>query len=227
MYNDNKNIDYVSITEQLKKNKSLDAIGGTYYITGLTNSAPSAQNIEYYANIVKEKSILRNVIKVARNMSEEAYDNKDELTHILDKAEQTLFSLSQDSEKKQFLDIEPILHDVLDTWGNRKSGTLTGVGSGIYELDNILTGFQKSDLIILAGRPSMGKTALALNLARNATLDYDYKVGFFSLEMSGKQLVERLITSEAKLDSHAVRTGKLPKHEWKKLSDAAGSLSEA
>ena len=100
LYNDNKNIDYVSITEQLKKNKSLDRIGGAYYITGLTNSAPSSQNIEYYANIVKEKSILRNVIKVARNMSEEAYDNKDELTHILDKAEQTLFSLSQDSEKK-------------------------------------------------------------------------------------------------------------------------------
>jgi len=227
LYNKNKNIDYVSITEQLKKNKSLDPIGGAYYITGLTNSAPSAQNIEYYANIVKEKSILRNIIKVARDISEEAYDNKNELTHILDKAEQSLFSLSQDSEKKQFQNIEPILHDVLDTWGNRKSGTLTGIGSGFYDLDNILTGFQKSDLIIIAGRPSMGKTALALNLARNATLDYDYKAGFFSLEMSGKQLVERLITSEAKLDSHAVRTGKLPKHEWKKLSDAAGSLSES
>ena len=100
LYNNNNNIDYVSITEQLKKNKSLDSIGGTYYLTGLSNSAPSAQNIEYYANIVKEKSILRNIIKVARDISEEAYDNKNELTHILDKAEQSLFSLSQDSEKK-------------------------------------------------------------------------------------------------------------------------------
>ena len=135
--------------------------------------------------------------------------------------------MSQDSDKKQFEDIEPILREVLDTWGSRKTGALTGVGSGFFELDNLLTGFQKSDLIILAGRPSMGKTALALNLARNASVDYNYKVGFFSLEMSSKQLVERLITSEGKVDSHAVRTGRLPKHEWKNLSDAAGSLSES
>ena len=227
LYNKNSNIDYVAIIEKLKKSKTLEDAGGTYYITGLTNSAPSSQNIEYYANIVKEKSTLRNIIKIAKDISEEAYDNKEELVAILDKAEQSLFTLSQDSDKKQFEDIEPILREVLDTWGSRKTGALTGVGSGFFELDNLLTGFQKSDLIILAGRPSMGKTALALNLARNASVDYNYKVGFFSLEMSSKQLVERLITSEGKVDSHAVRTGRLPKHEWKNLSDAAGSLSES
>ena len=227
LYNNNKNIDYVSVIEQLKKNKSFDESKDTYFITGLAENAPSSQNVEYYANIVKEKSLLRNIINVAKDISEEAYENRNELDEILDKAEQSLFSLSQASEKKQFENIEPILHEVLDSWGNRKSGALTGVGSGFFELDNLLTGFQKSDLIILAGRPSMGKTALALNLARNASVDYNYKVGFFSLEMSNKQLVERLITSEAKVDSHAVRTGRLPKHEWKNLSDAAGSLSES
>ena len=113
--------------------------------------------------------------------------------------------MTQDSQKKQFENIGPILVNVLDNWGSRKTGALTGVGSG-FELDNLLTGFQ-NQLIILAGRPSMGKTALALNLA-NASIDYNLKVGF-SLEMSGKQLVERLVTSEGKVDSHAVRTGRL------------------
>ena len=227
LFNNNNNIDYVSLIEQLTKDKTLKESGGTYYITGLTNSAPSAQNIDYYANIVKEKSMLRNIITVAKDISEEAYDNKEELANILDKAEQSLFTLSQDSEKKQFQNIVPLLEQVLDNWGSRKSGALTGIGSGFFELDNLLTGFQKSDLIILAGRPSMGKAALALNFARNASVDYNYKVGFFSLEMSSKQLVERLITSEGKVDSHAVRTGRLPKHEWKNLSAAAGSLSES
>ena len=119
------------------------------------------------------------------------------------------------------------MHEVLDVWGNRKSGSLTGVPSGFYDLDNLLSGFQNSDFIILAGRPSMGKTALALNFARNCSIDGQVKVGFFSLEMSSEQLVERLITSESKIDSHLVRTGKLPKHEWKKLSSSASILSES
>ena len=125
-----------------------------------------------------------------------------------------LFDISKDVQKGKFREIEPILHEVLDSWGNRKSGVLTGVPSGFYDLDNLLSGFQNSDFIVLAGRPSMGKTALALNFSRNAALDHDIKIGFFSLEMSSKQLVERLITSESKIDSHLVRTGKLPKHEW-------------
>ena len=227
LFNKNKNIDYISLIDQLKKGNNLEDSGGAHYITGLTNSAPSAMNIEYYANIVKEKSVLRNIIKVGQSLRDEAYADTDEVDTILDKAEQNLFTLTQDSQKKQFENIGPILENVLDNWGSRKSGALTGVGSGFFELDNLLTGFQKSDLIILAGRPSMGKTALALNLARNASIDYNLKVGFFSLEMSSKQLVERLVTSEGKVDSHAVRTGRLPKHKWKNISDAAGILSES
>ncbi|MBI65882.1 MAG: replicative DNA helicase [Candidatus Marinimicrobia bacterium] len=227
VFNSNKNIDHVSVVEQLKKNKELKNVGGAYYVTGLTESAPSAHNVDYYSNIVKDKSILRNIVKVAQNMTDEVYENQDEVNQILDKAEQTLFNLSQDSEKNKFQKLNPILTEVLDSWGNRKTGALTGVGSGFHDLDNLLTGFQKSDLIILAGRPSMGKTALALNFARNAALNSKCKIGFFSLEMSSKQLVERLLTSEAKVDSHAVRTGKLPKHDWPKLSDAASALSDS
>ena len=227
LFENNHTIDYVSVIEQLKKNKKLKKIGDAYYITGLTEQAPSTQNVEYYAKLVREKSILRNIINVASNISNEAYDSKEDVTEILDRAEQTLFSLSKDADKGRFKNIEPILHEVLDNWVNRKEGTLTGIGTTFFELDNILSGFQKSDLIIIAGRPSMGKTALALNFGRNIAIDHKFKIGYFSLEMSSKQLVERLITSEAKLDSHLVRTGKLPKNEWKKLSEAASTLSES
>ena len=226
LFNLNLDIDYISLTNQLKKNKKLKDVGGAYYITGLSNNAPSAENIEYYSKIVKEKSILRNIIKVAITLNDDAYDDQDEPVNILDKAEQTLFSLSQNAQARKFTKVAPILHEVLDQWGNRKSGTLTGVPSGFYDLDNLLSGFQKNDFIVLAGRPSMGKTALALNFARNCTVENNMKVGFFSLEMSSQQLVERLMTAEAKIDSHLVRTGKLPKKDWTKLSNAANVLSE-
>jgi len=227
LFEENKNIDYISLSEQLKKNKQLKTVGGSYFITGLSNNAPSAHNVEYYVQIVKEKEILRRIISVAVDISTEAYESQEDAANILDKAEQILFNVSQDVQKGRFKEIEPILHEVLDIWGNRKSGSLTGVPSGFYDLDNLLSGFQNSDFIVLAGRPSMGKTALALNFARNCTVDGNYKVGFFSLEMSSQQLVERLITSESKIDSHLVRTGKLPKHEWKKLSESANVLSES
>ena len=227
LFEDNNTIDYISVIEQLKKTKKLKEVGDAYYITGLTEQAPSTQNVEYYAKLVREKSILRNIINVASTISNEAYDNQSDVTEILDKAEQTLFSLSKDADKGRFKEIKPLLHDVLENWVNRKEGSLTGVPSSFYDLDNMLSGFQNSDLIILAGRPSMGKTALALNFGRNIAIGHKLKVGFFSLEMSSKQLVERLITSEAKADSHLVRTGKLPKNEWKKLSEAASVLSES
>ena len=227
LFDTNRTIDYISLTEQLKKNKQLKIVGNSYFITGLSNNAPSAHNVEYYAQIVKEKEILRRIISVAVDISTEAYESQDDATNILDKAEQILFNISQDIQKGRFKELEPILHDILDNWGNRKSGTFTGIESGFYDLDNLLSGFQNSDLIVLAGRPSMGKTALALNFARNCSVDNDIKVGYFSLEMSSQQLVERLITSESKIDSHLVRTGKLPKHEWKKLSESANILSES
>ena len=227
LFEKNASIDTISVTDQLKKSGKLEDVGGAYFITGLSSDAPSATNVEYYAKIVKEKEILRSIIQSAVQMSTQAYDSKEDATAVLDQAEQILFDLSQDAERGRFKSIEPVLHDVLDNWGNRKKGTLTGVPTGYYDLDNILSGLQASDLIICAGRPSMGKTALALSIARNAALEYGHRVGIFSLEMSNTQLVERLITSEARVDSHLVRTGRLPKNEWKRLSQAAGPLSEA
>tara|TARA_B100000029_G_scaffold22090_2_gene22197 strand:- start:21 stop:1382 length:1362 start_codon:yes stop_codon:yes gene_type:complete len=227
LFNENLSIDYVALIDRLKKKKKLSSVGGSYYVTGLSNKAPSAEAVEYYIQIVKEKAILRNIISVSVNISSDAFDSQEDAVNILDKAEQTLFSISQDAQKKKFMQIDPILHEVLDNWGNRKSGSLIGVPSGFFDLDNLLSGFQNNDLIVLAGRPSMGKTALALNFARNCAIENDKKVGFFSLEMSRQQLVERLMTAEAQIDSHLVRTGKLPKHDWKKLSDAASILSES
>ncbi|MAN35802.1 MAG: replicative DNA helicase [Candidatus Marinimicrobia bacterium] len=227
LFNNNENIDYVSLGNELEKNNELELVGGYHYLTGLANNAPSAESVDYYANIVKEYEIKRRIIEVSQKINDEAYESKEDANNILDKAEQILFDISKDVQKGKFREIEPILHEVLDSWGNRKSGVLTGVPSGFYDLDNLLSGFQNSDFIVLAGRPSMGKTALALNFSRNAALDHDIKIGFFSLEMSSKQLVERLITSESKIDSHLVRTGKLPKHEWKKLSNSANNLSES
>ena len=147
LFNDNKNIDYVSLIDLLKKKKQLKSIGGAYYITGLSKNAPSSENIEYYIQIVKEKSILRSIITVAGDISSEAYDSQEDAVNILDKAEQTLFSVSQNAQKRKFLQLDPILHEVLDNWGNRKSGSLIGVPSGFYDLDNLLSGFQKNDLI--------------------------------------------------------------------------------
>ena len=227
LFEKNEVIDSVSLINNLKKNKELEKVGGAYYLTGLSNEAPSFENVEYYANIVKEKYILRTVISVSKEISFDAYDEHLDVGTILDKAEQKLFNISQQSQLSQFTDIYPLLEKVLEDWAQQKKGTLTGIASGFTELDNMLSGFQKSDLIILAGRPSMGKTALALTIARNSAVTYNHKVGIFSLEMSNQQLAQRLITAEARVDSHLVRTGRLPKSEWKNLASAANQLHEA
>ena len=227
LFEKNEVIDSISLINNLKKNKELEKVGGAYYITGLSNEAPSFENIEYYANIVKEKYILRTIISVSKEISFDAYDEYLDVGSILDKAEQRLFNISQQSQLSQFTDVYPLLEKVLEDWGKQTKGTLTGIASGFTQLDNMLSGFQKSDLIILAGRPSMGKTALALTIARNSAVIYNHKVGIFSLEMSNQQLAQRLITAEARVDSHLVRTGRLPKTEWKNLAKAANALHEA
>jgi len=210
----------------LKKNNHLESVGGAYYITGLSQDAPSVSNAEYYSKIIHEKYVLRMIIKTSKEMNSLAYEDN-EISEIIDKAEQHLFSISEISNKKKFQELEPMLEKVLEIWGNRKKGDITGVPSGFQDLDNQISGFQNSDLIVLAARPSMGKTALALNIARNAAINNDMKLGFFSLEMSTQQLTERLLSSEAEISSHLVRTGKLPKRDWSKLSEAANSLSQA
>ena len=189
LYDKSIPIDSVNLIEELKKNKKLKSVGGAYYITGLTQEAPSASNAEYYAKIVREKEVLRTIISTSISMTDSAYDDSDEVSSILDKAEQSLFSISEQANKKKFEELEPMIHNVLNIWGNRKKGEITGVSSGFQDLDNQISGFQNSDFIVLAARPSMGKTAFAMNLVEHAVLNYDKPVLVFSLEMPSESLI--------------------------------------
>ena len=182
--------------------------------------------MEHYANIVKEKYVLRTIIKSAIDMRAKAYDQNIDSSEIIDNAESKIFELSKKAEKGKFKEISPILEQVLDDWSSNDSGSFFGTPSGFIDLDKKLSGFQKSDLIILAtADPSMGKTALALAIARNATVEHQKSVGFFSLEMSEKQIGERLLSSESRVNSHHVKTSQ--NKDWTKLSSAADVLSKS
>ena len=222
-------IDTISVIIKLKKNKQIDNVGGAYFITGLVESVPTAANVESYAKIVLEKFMLRELIRASHELSKDAYNDRQDVGEILDAAEQTIFSITQDRLRGGFMPIEGILHDTFKNLDRIASnpGSVTGVASGLIDLDEITSGFQKGDLVIIAGRPSMGKTALALSVMRNAAIDFKVPVGMFSLEMANHQLAQRLLCAEGRVDSHLVRTGKLPKNQWKNLSLAVGSLAEA
>ena len=222
-------IDTVSVIDVLKKNKDLDAVGGTYYITGLVESVPTTAHAERYAKIVLEKALLRKLISLSHDIAKEAYDDSQEIGDILDTVEQSIFSITQNRLKGGFTHIDPILVETFEKLEkiSSKKGSVIGVPSGLLDLDDLTSGFQEGDLIIIAGRPGMGKTALALSMLRNAALDGNVGVGMFSLEMANHQLAMRLLCAEARVDSHFVRTGNLPKTHWKNLSLSVGSLAEA
>ena len=220
-----QNVDSLTLIDLLTRKKTLKKVGDSFYITGLTEEAPSSENVEHYANIVKEKYILRTIINSAIDMRAKAYDQNIDSSEIIDNAESKIFELSKKAEKGKFKEISPILEQVLDDWSSNDSGSFFGTPSGFIDLDKKLSGFQKSDLIILAGRPSMGKTALALAIARNAAVEHQKSVGFFSLEMSEKQIGERLLSSESRVNSHHVKTSQ--NKDWTKLSSAADVLSKS
>jgi len=222
-------IDTVSVIDLLKKNKELEKVGGTYYITGLVESVPTAAHAERYAKIVLEKALLRRLILLSHDIAKEAYDDSQEIGDILDTVEQSIFSITQNRLKGGFTHIDPILVKTFEKLEqiSLNKGSVIGVPSGLLDLDDLTSGFQDGDLVIIAGRPGMGKTALALSLLRNAALEGNVGVGMFSLEMANHQLAMRLLCAEARVDSHFVRTGNLPKTHWKNLSLAVGSLAEA
>ena len=222
-------IDTISVINKLKKNKQIDDVGGAYFITGLVESVPTTANIESYAKIVLEKFMLRELIRASHELSKDAYNDQQDVGEILDAAEQTIFGITQDRLRGGFMPIDGILHETFQNLDRIASnpGSVTGVASGLIDLDEITSGFQKGDLVIIAGRPSMGKTALALSVMRNAAIDYKVPVGMFSLEMANHQLAQRLLCAEGRVDSHLVRTGKLPKNQCKNLRLAVGSLAEA
>tara|TARA_Y100000590_G_scaffold365043_1_gene423742 strand:- start:28950 stop:30314 length:1365 start_codon:yes stop_codon:yes gene_type:complete len=229
LFNLGEPVDAVSVINELKKRKQLDSSGGAYFITGLSDSVPTTANIEHYARIVLEKSSLRGLIDLAADLSSDAFEDQEGLEEILDRAEQRIFSIAQGRLKGKFQQLNPVLQETFERLDkiHQRPGSVTGVPSGLTDLDEITSGFQEGELIIVAGRPSMGKTALALTFARNAAVEHKIPVGIFSLEMSNSQLAMRLLTSEARVDSHLVRTGKLPKEQWKNLSLSVGTLAEA
>lgn len=229
LYEQNIEVDYLTISDHLEKMGVLEEVGGAYYITELANSVPSAASVEYYAKIVLEKGLLRNLIEVCNEITGEAYEAQEEAAKLLDSAERRIFSLSQRKLRRGFVSLNPIMTDTMEAIDgyHKRSGVVTGVSTGFAELDKMTSGFQKADLIIVAGRPSMGKTAFCLNIARNAAIDHGLPVGVFSLEMSNIQLAMRMLCAEARVDAHKVRTGSLPANDWPRLSTSVGRLAEA
>jgi replicative DNA helicase len=228
LMNNSDPIDTVSVSDELKKGKNLKSVGGIYYLTGLVDKVPTSARVETYAEIVKEKGMLRDLITTSHEISKKALDAGDSVGSILDEAEQSIFSLTEQKDSKIYQHIEPILSSTVKRIENMAAnpGSIIGVPSGIIDLDKLTAGFQNGDLIILAGRPSMGKTALALTIARNAAIENKSATAIFSLEMSSDQLGQRLLTSEARVDNALVRRGS-PNIKWKNINIASGKLAQA
>jgi len=221
-------VDYVTLCDELERRKRLAEIGGAAYITGLINATPTALNVEYYGHIVERTSILRQLIGAAGEIAALAYEDTDDADAVVDRAEQILFGVSQRHIARDLLPIR----DVIDEYYDRVSylyehkGETIGVPTGFRQLDKLLGGLQKSDLIIIAARPGMGKTSLMLSIAQNAARKYDQRVAIFSLEMSAEQLVQRLIAAETGIDAQRLRLGHLRDEEWPLFVHATGVLSE-
>mgnify|MGYP001286508884 FL=1 len=222
-------IDLVTVTTLLSNKKMLDDIGGVTYLTDIANSVPTAANIEYYARIVEEKSTLRRLINVATDIVKTSYSEEDELEEVLDLAEKNILEVSNKKNSSKFKSIKDVLIEVYDNiemLHNRES-EITGIPTGFRDLDKITSGFQRNDLIIIAARPSVGKTAFALNIAQNVAINAGANVAIFSLEMGAEQLVMRMLCAEGNIDAQRLRTGKLEEEDWGKLTMAMGSLSNA
>lgn len=222
-------IDGVTVIEQLKRTGNLDAAGGVQGIAKLTQNVTSAANVEHHAKILQEKSILRNLITVSREISEASYAQEDDAFQILDEANHKILQISQQNTKRGFVPMSTAAMEAFEYIEKltEKDYTKFAVPSGYYDLDSMLGGFQKSDLLILAARPAMGKTALALNLMRNVAILHNQPVAIFSLEMSRLQLMLRLIASEARIDSNKIRRGTFSQDEHKKIAQATGKLRQA
>ena len=222
-------VDLITLTHDLRKKNQLDSIGGASYLASLIDSVPTAANIEYYAKIVKEKAILRKLIQTSTEIVTQSYEDRGDVEELLDDAERAIFEISENRVKPSFYPIKKIVKDSFEIFQKlyEKKELVTGVSSGFKDLDRYTAGFQPSDLIIVAGRPSMGKTALCLNIAQYAAIEHKIPVAIFSLEMSKEQLVIRMFCSEARVEGHRLRTGYLTESDWPKLTLAAGTLSEA
>ncbi len=229
LYEKHKPVDLLTLTDQLKQKKHLDDIGGSAYLTELTNYVPTAAHAGAYAELVHQKAIRRRLIKASGDIAEMGYDEEEGTAQLLERAEAELFAVSDQSTKQDLVPLESILTDSFDRMEelHRNKGALRGVRTGYRDLDNMTAGLQRSDLIILAARPAMGKTTLVTNLAYNVATIAKQPVLFFSLEMSKEQLVDRMLADASGVDAWNIRTGNLSDEDFSKLSEAMGEMAEA
>jgi replicative DNA helicase len=222
-------VDLVTLTEQLRQRNTLEAVGGVGFLTDISSSVPTTANAAHYARIIREKALLRKLIRVCGEISDMSFEAAEEAAGIIEFAEKGIFDISQGRTSKGFVPLKEILvssYNRIEELYNTK-GKTTGISTGFNDIDAKTSGLQKSDLILVAARPSMGKTAFALNIAQHAALKVRVPVAIFSLEMSKEQLVNRMICAEANIDSHKLRTGNLGDEDWPRLAGAVSKLSEA
>ena len=222
-------IDLVTLTEELHRRGELEASGGAPYLASLVDGVPRVSNVEHYARIVKEKAILRNLIHATHSIQQRALEGEEGADAILDNAESSIFALAEDRVKAGLLPIKDIVRDNFDRLEKifREGKSITGISTGYGELDKLLSGLQPSELIILAARPSQGKTALALNLAENIGIRGGLPVAVFSLEMSKESLLQRLVASVAQVDAHKFRSGHLSREDWKRMTEALSKIASS
>jgi replicative DNA helicase len=229
LFEENVPIDLLTVTERLRKRDRLEAVGGAAYLAELVELVPTAANVWHHARVVREKAVLRGLIQTATSIVTDSYEDADDVDILLDRAEQAIFEISQRKATSGFLHINAILKGSfkrIEQLYERKE-LVTGVPTGFIEFDRRTAGLQPADLIIIAGRPSMGKTAFSLNIAQHVGIQVGRPVAIFSLEMSKEQLVLRMLCAEARIDSSKLRTGFLSREDWPRLTKAAGTLSEA
>jgi len=229
LYERGEPVDLVTVTADLQDQKVLEETGGVVYLTSLASSVPTAANIEYYAKIVEEKSLLRRLIRTATKIANDGYSREDEVGEIIADAEKYILEIAQNRNSGGFIPIRDALMETYERieFLSQRKGDITGIPSGYPDLDKMTAGFQRSDLIILAARPSVGKTAFALNVAQNVAARANETVAIFSLEMSASQLVQRMICAEGNLDASRMRSGGLEEDDWQKLTMAIGTLAKA
>ncbi len=229
LFSSSSPIDILTVTNELKKSGDLDIVGGPFYIASLTNRVSSAANIEFHTRILAEKFIQRELIRVSNNILTDAYKDSTDAIELLDKAAQEMFDIAESNFKKKVQDMPSLVREAVKNIENAKDheDQLSGIPSGFVDLDRITSGWQRSDLIIIAARPGMGKTAFVLSMARNMAVSYHKPIALFSLEMSSVQLVTRLISSESRISNDKLKSGKLDGHEWQQLLDRITPITEA
>ena len=229
LFEKNEPIDLITISEELRKRNDIDAVGGEPYLSALASQVPTAANIKYHSKIIREKSLMRSLIKSASDIAGKVYEDNMDADELVDNAERIIFNISDKRIKASFVTLKDLIKGSFETieYLYDKKSAITGVASGFTQLDELTSGFQKGDLIVIGGRPSMGKTAFSLDIARQVGVELKEPVAIFSLEMSKEQLALRMLCSEARVDSNSVRKGFIRKEDWSKLTNAAGKLTEA